>query len=146
MRNYIGCKLIQAEPMEKEGREGYKVIYKDGYESWSPKDVFEEAYLPLSINYNLKTDAPSIGHDMVEAFIEDVETMTLGEKNTVVRAILKNGFEIIESSACVSKENYCEELGATICMEKIEDKIWFLLGFMLQSAVNGFNFNGKETK
>ncbi len=26
--------------------EGYKVIYEDGYESWSPKDVFEKAYRP----------------------------------------------------------------------------------------------------
>jgi hypothetical protein len=23
---------------------GYKVVYEDGYESWSPKDVFEKAY------------------------------------------------------------------------------------------------------
>ena len=30
--------------MEKDGKKGYKVIYKDGYESWSPKEVFEEAY------------------------------------------------------------------------------------------------------
>ena len=28
------------EPVE----EGYKVVYEDGYESWSPKDVFEKAY------------------------------------------------------------------------------------------------------
>ncbi|TLD84249.1 hypothetical protein [Helicobacter trogontum] len=44
MKTYIGIKAIQAEPMEKNGKEGYKVIYKDGYESWSPKEVFEEAY------------------------------------------------------------------------------------------------------
>ena len=24
--------------------DGYKVVYEDGYESWSPKDVFEKAY------------------------------------------------------------------------------------------------------
>ena len=45
MKQYIGTKIIHAEPMEKNGREGYKVVYApDGYESWSPKDVFEEAY------------------------------------------------------------------------------------------------------
>lgn len=45
MKQYIGTKIIHAEPMEKNGREGYKVVYPpDGYESWSPKDVFEEAY------------------------------------------------------------------------------------------------------
>lgn len=61
MKTYIGVKMIEAEPMleidfysdkefavGQENREGYKVKYPDGYESWSPKDVFEKAYLPLS--------------------------------------------------------------------------------------------------
>ena len=46
MKKYLGVKIIQAEPMfstDKE-KEGYKVIYEDGYVSWSPKDVFEKAY------------------------------------------------------------------------------------------------------
>lgn len=44
MKDYVGLKHIQAEPQTKDGKDGYKVVYKDGYESWSPKDVFEEAY------------------------------------------------------------------------------------------------------
>ena len=44
MKTYIGSKIIQAESQEKDGRQGYKVIYPDGYVSWSPTDVFEEAY------------------------------------------------------------------------------------------------------
>ena len=47
MKNYIGVKIVKAEPQEKEGNPGYKVIYKDGYVSWSPKNVFEEAYREL---------------------------------------------------------------------------------------------------
>ena len=47
MKNYIGVKIVKAEPMEKGGIAGYKVRYKDGYESWSPKEVFEEAYKEL---------------------------------------------------------------------------------------------------
>jgi len=54
-----------------------------------------------------------------------------------VRVTLVNGFEIIESSACVDKRNYLESIGAEICLEKIKDKIWFLLGFLLQTAVGG---------
>ena len=46
MVTYIGTKLIKAEPQEKDGKAGYKVCYPDGYVSWSPKDVFEEAYRP----------------------------------------------------------------------------------------------------
>ena len=68
MNKYIGTKLIEAEPCpawkdfgkHKTGDPGYKVLYPDGYEIWSPKDVFEKAYLPLTINENLRTNAPSI--------------------------------------------------------------------------------------
>lgn len=44
MKTYIGTKVIQAEPLDREGVEGYKILYPDGHVSWSPKDVFENAY------------------------------------------------------------------------------------------------------
>mgnify|MGYP000469405761 FL=1 len=137
MVRYIGTKLIEAIPAQKNGEDGYKVVYPDGYNSWSPADVFERAYLPLSINTRLNTDKPSIAQEMVDDFIAHTEVQTLGDKTTVVRAVLRNGFELVESSSCVSKENYSEELGAQICMKKIKDKVWFLLGFLLQTAVHG---------
>ena len=43
-KDYIGVKKVTAWEQEKDGQEGYKVIYDNGYESWSPKDVFEKAY------------------------------------------------------------------------------------------------------
>lgn len=165
MDKYIGTKLIEAEPAKRyedeheyaiieDGREptdaektvikgafsckeGYRVRYADGYESWSPKEVFEKAYMNLTVNPNLRTDKPSISQEMVDDFIADTEVTTMGDKCTVVRAVLRNGFEIVESSACVSAENYDEKLGADICMKKIKDKVWFLLGFLLQTAVHG---------
>lgn len=48
MKAYIGAKVIMAEPYDKDGRPGYRVQYADGYVSWSPKAVFEEAYRPVS--------------------------------------------------------------------------------------------------
>ena len=133
MVRYIGTKLIEAIPAQKDGEDGYKVVYPDGYTSWSPADVFERA----SINTCLNTDKPSIGQEMVDDFIAHTEVQTLGDKTTVVRAVLRNGFEIVESSSCVSKENYSVDLGTQICLKKIKDKIWFLLGFLLQTAVHG---------
>lgn len=47
MKNYIGVKIVKAEPQEKNGEPGYKVKHPDGYVSWSPKDVFKEAYREL---------------------------------------------------------------------------------------------------
>lgn len=151
MKQYIGTKIIQAEPAlrgdcykgphilsaEAAAQDGYRVRYPDGYESWSPKEVFEEAYLPVTINDRLRTDAPSISQQMVDDFIREREIITMGDKTTVVRAVLRNGFEIVESSACVSAENYDEALGAQICMEHIKNKVWMLLGFLLQTAVHG---------
>jgi hypothetical protein len=156
MKQYIGTKLIEAEkayrvdgkvvtlaenrvPCGNEVERGYKVRYADGYESFSPAEVFERAYLPLEVNGKLKTAAPSISAEMVERFIDHHETVTMGGKTTVVRAVLKNGFEIVESSSCVSAENYDEKLGEEICMERITDKVWELLGFLLQTAVGGVN-------
>lgn len=60
MKKYIGTKMVSAEPAYlidgaiypiggevpkvMNRKDGYKVVYEDGYESWSPKDVFEKAY------------------------------------------------------------------------------------------------------
>jgi hypothetical protein len=45
MKRYIGTKIIHAKPADRSATEpGYFVQYADGYESWSPKDVFEETY------------------------------------------------------------------------------------------------------
>lgn len=138
MKMYVGVKSVYAEPeLNAKSEEGYAVLYPDGYKSWSPKNVFENAYIEVSVNENLKTDKPSISQQMVDDFIKEVHIDTLGEKTTVVRAILVNGFELVESSSCVSVENYDEKMGAKICLKKIKDKIWFLLGFLLQTAVHG---------
>ena len=166
MDKYISTKLIGAEPAYRASdglghtiitddpakafpnyssvEDGYRVRYPDGYESWCPKETFERYYLQLTSNSEAKTDQPSISQKMVDNFIAETWTDTLGEKTTVVRAVLQNGFEIVESSSCVSPENYDEIVGRNICLDKIKDKIWTLLGFLLQTAVNGCNRKSME--
>lgn len=70
MKQYIGTKLIEAEPFKawkdtnghRIGEDGYKVRYADGYESWSPKDVFEEAYREASgVSFGLALEAMKKG-------------------------------------------------------------------------------------
>jgi hypothetical protein len=150
MDKYIGFKLIEATPMtlgdykkstgsiipSNADQDGYQVKYPDGYISWSPKEVFEAAYLKVVNNVALKSGV-SISQEMVNNFIKDVDVQTLGEKTTLVRVTLINGFELVEASSCVDPANYDENLGKKCCMEKIKDKIWYLLGFLLQTAVNG---------
>lgn len=54
---------------------------------------------------------------------------------TYVTVRMKNGFTVRESTTCVDPINYSEEIGKQICLEKIEDKIWFLLGYALQDNI-----------
>jgi hypothetical protein len=77
----------------------------------------------------------------VDAFIKEIKPFKVGDKTTVVQVILANGFELIESSACVDPANYDEDLGIHFAMEKIKDKVWFLLGFLLQNKLSGYELN-----
>jgi len=56
-QDYYGTKRITAWQQDKDGQPGYAVKYSDGYISWSPKDVFEAAYQPIT--------AMSFGHAVV---------------------------------------------------------------------------------
>lgn len=47
---FIGLKIVEAWPEEKDGRPGYGVKYEGGYVSWSPKEAFEDAYMRLGDN------------------------------------------------------------------------------------------------
>ena len=67
MQTYIGTKIIQAERMGKltfhktirkfdmtpDNDAGYRVVYADGYVSWSPAAVFNGAYRVVTENERL---------------------------------------------------------------------------------------------
>lgn len=70
MKKYIGTKEVMAQPMSAEEAvkmgykvgsntgNGYEVEYKDGYKSWSPKEVFEEAYKEFdNMSFGMAIDA-----------------------------------------------------------------------------------------
>jgi hypothetical protein len=76
MEKYLGVKIISAEPQSQDqsagaknfgdlsklsggiDREGYKVVYEDGYVSWSPKEVFEKAYRRIdNLTFGLTVEA-----------------------------------------------------------------------------------------
>lgn len=84
MKTYIGTKIIQAEPAWRasdgkgnfvitndpaevlrnypSAENGYRVRYPDGYESWSPKAAFEEAYRSTDgVNFGLALEAMKKG-------------------------------------------------------------------------------------
>lgn len=152
----IGIKMVELQPMTaKEANdkgykignhsfeeEGYEVTYPDGYKSWTPKDVADAAYYPLSKN----NDGTKILKEDVENFITNVDVTTIGEKTTVVNVHTRSGFNMVHHSSCVDPKNYSEELGKQYAMEEVVDDLWAYLGFVLQWAKYGINVKPKESK
>jgi len=71
----------------------------------------------------------------VKENMQDVIVRTLqdfGKPCTYVTVRMKNGFTLRESTTCVDPANYNEEIGKEICLKRIENQIWFLLGYQLQ--------------
>lgn len=79
MKQYIGTKIIMAKPMtrgdyniyrgwtipenENPADEGYLVKYSDDYESWSPKEAFDEAYRECdNMTFGLAVEAMKKGY------------------------------------------------------------------------------------
>lgn len=147
---FIGVKMVKAEPMTKldfeeyrglvrsgpcgqqvpADEDGYLICYPDGYESWSPKEVFEAAYFEID-------DPTRITDEDVARFMGYPTVRRLDEKTTLVSVKTLTGFVQHEVSSCVDPENYSEEIGRKLGMERIMSKLYPCLGFVLQWAKNG---------
>lgn len=117
MEEYIGVKIIKAEPeaalkdyhLHVKGEDGYKVVYPDGYESWSPKKVFEEAYRKLKGNELLATAKPMFSADFRERFRaeyyqlkirkEKLDKMLEGYKDGTLPFHPKCSYELLKSQS-----------------------------------------------
>lgn len=83
MKTYIGTKVVKAMPMELQEAcmshgvrvsmssaanptdSGYLVQYDGGYTSWSPKEVFEDAYHEIGImNYSMALNCLQGGYKL----------------------------------------------------------------------------------
>lgn len=80
----------------------------------------------------------TVTQEQIDKLIEesDINITTVFDKCTLVTVKLKSGFVLTESSACVDVKNYNEKLGASICIEKIKDKLWELEGYKLQCEIH----------
>lgn len=85
----------------------------------------------------IKDETHSITSEYIQEIMShsEITVQTVFDKCTIVSCRLPNGFVIVESSACVSPENYDEEIGVHICLDKIADKIWELEGYRLQENI-----------
>lgn len=86
---------------------------------------------------NIKVTPEEVKENMQDVVVRTLDDF--GKLCTYVTVRMKNGFTLRESTTCVDPANYDEEIGKQICLEKIEDKVWFLLGYALQTEASAKN-------
>ena len=81
MSAYIYSELLHAEPSDNEmGTPGYRIEKGDGI-YWEPKEIFERHALKVEDNPKLPSGV-SIGPSMVDNFIKEVHSITMGDRTT----------------------------------------------------------------
>ena len=81
----------------------------------------------------------SVTKEDVEANMQDIQVNTIHafrKPCTIVFVRMKNGFVLTEQSICVDPNNYSEEIGKEICLSRIENEVWKLLGYELQTKLH----------
>lgn len=133
---YVGVKIVFAWQQEKDGQPGYAVKYPNGYFSWSPKDIFEAAYLPMGDGNDNK-----VTQEMVDLFTgKEYEATNLSDgKSTLVVCKTSSGFMQYEVSSCVDPSNYDRIVGLEMGLKRIKDTLWKCLGFVVQWGKYGLN-------
>ena len=153
MTKYLKCSLVDMgdEITFKDFVNKYKIDYNggipletkgyaiedpihNGYIDFHSEEQVSKMWIRLDDNKKLPSGV-SIGKEMVDKFIKSYEVIERDGKTTIVHATLINGYKLVESSSCVDPANYSREIGVEICLNKIKDQLWQLLGFLLQTAV-----------
>ena len=81
-------------------------------------------------------NAPRLTPADIDAAIVDETYTNLPDGRTVIcQLTLRNGFTVDGKSACVSKDNFNQEIGNKISRENAREKIWELEGYLLQEKL-----------
>ncbi len=157
-----GVLAILADPMTtpEQSHKGWLAMKEAAGWKWGPVKDPEAKVHPCFVPYDQLPEAQrakdSIFGAVVRAIlhaakalprtirIQDIDTILsqasahsskLGEKTAVLHITLPNGFEMTEAAACVDPMNYNQEIGDSICMKRITDRLWALEGYRLQCAI-----------
>jgi hypothetical protein len=81
-------------------------------------------------------NAPRLNPEHIESVIVgEAYHLFEGTTLTVCCLTLKNGFNVIGTSAAVSLANFDEELGRKIARANAKDKVWELEGYLLKQRL-----------
>ena len=81
-------------------------------------------------------NAPRLTPDHIDSVIVGETYTNLPDGRTVIcQLTLQNGFTVDGKSACVSKENFDQEIGNKIARTNAREKIWELEGYLLKQKL-----------
>ncbi len=81
-------------------------------------------------------NAPRLTPEMIDAQIVTKLFHVFPKTTTTVCCIvLDNGYTVVGESACVSPENFDEEIGRKVSFENARQKIWTLEGYALRNRL-----------
>jgi hypothetical protein len=86
---------------------------------------------------NITVTPEEVAENMKNVLVRTV--VEFGKPCTYVTVRMKNGFTLRESTTCVDPKNYNEEIGKQVCLKRIENKVWYLLGYSLQTELSAKN-------
>jgi hypothetical protein len=72
--------------------------------------------------------------EYLNSLVDNVEYVHQGLL-TICTITLKNGFQLVGTSACVSKDNYNVQIGRNIAYENAFAKLWELEGYALKQRI-----------
>ena len=82
-------------------------------------------------------NAPRLTPDHIDSVIVDETYTNLPDGRTVIcQLTLKNGFTVDGKSACVSKDNFNQEIGNKIARENARENIWQLEAYLLKEKLS----------
>lgn len=153
-------KLIELLNMKYNNylREGFKFVFRDSVFTLKKEEIRNKSgfvlgnccivedmldeeitvLTPELIDTKIISNKTSVTKEDVDNILANtfIKTEKYGDKTTIVKATLPNGFVIIADSSCVDPNNFDMSIGEQECMKKIEDKIWELEGYRLQCEIS----------
>lgn len=89
-------------------------------------------------NGGFKKQPTKVTKEQIQDILDNSEYETFHRvfgKQCLVVAKLPNGFTIVGESACVDPNNYDEQIGFNLAVERIKNRIWELEGYNLQNQL-----------
>lgn len=81
-------------------------------------------------------NAPRLTPELIDSIIVDKDFYIFPKTQlTICCLTLKNGFTVTGESACVSPENFNQEIGERIAFTNAREKIWALEGYLLKQKL-----------